>query len=33
MVVARVIERLGETAPVDEVIRESLKELAQRVAG
>jgi Holliday junction DNA helicase RuvA len=32
-VVARVVERLGEAAPVDAVIRESLKELAQRVAG
>jgi Holliday junction DNA helicase RuvA len=32
-VVARVIERLGETAPVDGVIRESLQELAQRVVG
>ncbi len=32
-VVARVIERLGEAAPVDAVIRESLKELAQRVGG
>ena len=32
-VVVRVIERLGEAAPVDAVIRESLKELAQRVGG
>jgi Holliday junction DNA helicase RuvA len=32
-VVARVMERLGETVPVDAVIRESLKELAQRVGG
>ena len=32
-VVVRVIERLGETALVDAVIRESLKELAQRVSG
>ncbi|HUB44274.1 MAG TPA: Holliday junction branch migration protein RuvA [Acetobacteraceae bacterium] len=31
--VARVLERLGESAPLDAVIRESLKELAQRVAG
>ena len=31
--VARVIERLGDAAPLDAVIRESLKELAQRVAG
>jgi Holliday junction DNA helicase RuvA len=32
-VVARVVERLGDAAPVDAVIRESLKELAQRVTG
>ena len=32
-VVARVVERLGETAALDAVIRESLKDLAQRVAG
>ena len=31
--VARVIERLGDDASLDAVIRESLKELAQRVAG
>ncbi|HUB16694.1 MAG TPA: Holliday junction branch migration protein RuvA [Acetobacteraceae bacterium] len=31
--VARVLERLGESAPLDAVIRESLKEMAQRVAG
>ena len=31
--VARVLERLGDSAPLDAVIRESLKELAQRVAG
>jgi Holliday junction DNA helicase RuvA len=29
--VARVVERLGDTAPLDAVIRESLRELAQRV--
>lgn len=32
-VVARVIERLGEAATVDAVLRESLRELAQRVGG
>jgi Holliday junction DNA helicase RuvA len=32
-VVARVVERLGDAAPLDAVIREALKELAQRVAG
>ena len=32
-VVARIMERLGEAAPVDAVIRDSLKELAQRAAG
>ncbi|MEJ0017668.1 MAG: Holliday junction branch migration protein RuvA [Acetobacteraceae bacterium] len=32
-VVARVLERLGEAAALDAVIRDSLKELAQRVAG
>ncbi|MGA3400125.1 MAG: Holliday junction branch migration protein RuvA [Acetobacteraceae bacterium] len=31
--VARVIERLGAAAPLDAVIREALKELAQRVGG
>jgi holliday junction DNA helicase RuvA len=31
--VARVVERLGDGAPLDAVIREALKELAQRVAG
>ena len=31
--VARVLERLGDAAPLDAVIRESLKEMAQRVAG
>jgi Holliday junction DNA helicase RuvA len=31
--VARVVERLGDAAPLDAVIREALKELAQRVAG
>jgi Holliday junction DNA helicase RuvA len=31
--VARVVERLGETAALDAVIRESLRELAQRTAG
>lgn len=31
--VARVLERLGDDAALDAVIRESLKELAQRVAG
>src|SRR5262249_14107309 len=30
-VVARVIDRLGDVAPLDTVIRDSLKELAQRV--
>ena len=32
-VVARVVERLGEGAAIDAVIRDSLKELAQRVSG
>jgi len=32
-VVARVVERLGDAAPLDAVIRDSLKELAQRAAG
>ena len=32
-VVARTIEQLGATAPLDAVIRDSLKELAQRVTG
>ncbi len=32
-VVARVIERLGDGAALDVVIRDSLKELAHRVAG
>ncbi len=32
-VVARTIERLGDGAPLDAVIRDSLKELAQRTAG
>jgi Holliday junction DNA helicase RuvA len=32
-VVARVMERLGETAALDAVIRDALKELAQRAAG
>jgi holliday junction DNA helicase RuvA len=32
-VVARVIERLGDDAALDAVIRDSLKELAQRAAG
>ena len=31
--VARVMERLGEKASLDAVIRDSLKELAQRTAG
>ena len=31
--IARVIERLGDAAPLDAVIREALKELAQRVGG
>ena len=31
--VARVLERLGDAAPLDAVIREALKEMAQRVAG
>jgi Holliday junction DNA helicase RuvA len=31
--VARAIERLGAAAPLDAVIRDSLKELAQRAAG
>jgi holliday junction DNA helicase RuvA len=30
--IARVMERLGDAAPLDAVIREALKELAQRVA-
>jgi Holliday junction DNA helicase RuvA len=32
-VVARTFERLGDTAPLDAVIRDSLKELAQRAPG
>src|SRR5262245_7780986 len=32
-VVARAIERLGESAPLDTVIRDSLRELARRAAG
>jgi Holliday junction DNA helicase RuvA len=32
-VVARVIDRLGETEPLDGVIRASLKDLVQRVSG
>ena len=32
-VVARAIDRLGEAAPLDALIRESLKELAQRAVG
>jgi Holliday junction DNA helicase RuvA len=32
-VVTRVIERLGEPALLDAVIRDSLKDLAQRAAG
>jgi Holliday junction DNA helicase RuvA len=32
-VVVRIIERLGEAAPLDAVLRDSLRELAQRVAG
>ena len=32
-VVARAIERLGDAAPLDAVIRDSLKELAQRAPG
>jgi Holliday junction DNA helicase RuvA len=32
-VVARVIERLGDATPLDALIREALKELAQRVVG
>ena len=32
-VVARTIEQLGDPAPLDTVIRDSLKELAQRDAG
>jgi Holliday junction DNA helicase RuvA len=32
-VVARVVERLGEGAGLDVVIRDALKELAQRAAG
>jgi Holliday junction DNA helicase RuvA len=32
-VVARTIERLGESAPLDTIIRDSLRELAQRVTG
>jgi holliday junction DNA helicase RuvA len=31
--VARVLERLGATATLDALIRDSLKELAQRAAG
>jgi holliday junction DNA helicase RuvA len=31
--VARVLERLGEAATLDALIRDSLKELAQRTAG
>jgi holliday junction DNA helicase RuvA len=31
--VARVLERLGDAAPLDAVIREALRELAQRAAG
>jgi Holliday junction DNA helicase RuvA len=31
--IARVLERLGETATLDALIRDSLKELAQRAAG
>ena len=32
-VVTRTVERLGDQAPLDTVIRDSLKELAQRVTG
>jgi Holliday junction DNA helicase RuvA len=32
-IVARVLERLGEAATLDILIRDSLKELAQRAAG
>ena len=32
-IVGRVLERLGENAPLDALIRESLKELAQRALG
>ena len=32
-VVARIVERLGDAAALDAVIRDSLKELAQRAAG
>jgi Holliday junction DNA helicase RuvA len=32
-VVTRTVERLGATAPLDAVIRDSLKDLAQRAAG
>jgi Holliday junction DNA helicase RuvA len=32
-VVARTIERLGDATPIDAVIRDTLKELAQRAAG
>jgi holliday junction DNA helicase RuvA len=32
-VVTRIVERLGDAAPLDAVIRDSLKELAQRAAG
>jgi Holliday junction DNA helicase RuvA len=32
-VVTRIIERLGEAAPLDAVLRDSLRELAQRAAG
>jgi hypothetical protein len=31
--VARTIERLGDAAPLDAVIRDSLKELAQKAPG
>jgi len=31
--VARVIDRLGDGAPLDAVIRDALRELAQRAAG
>jgi holliday junction DNA helicase RuvA len=31
--VARVLDRLGEAATLDALIRDSLKELAQRAAG
>lgn len=32
-VVARTIERLGDSAPLDAIIRDSLKDLAQKAAG